>query len=200
MYVDRSKITVNGKTYQRVLLRESYREDGKVKHRTVINISKCSEQEIQAIELAFKHKKDLQALQPASDDPIQLRQGLAFGSVWLLHSLADRLGIIQALGNDRQGKLALWQVLARALNQGSRLSAVRLAESHAACDVLGLDPFNEDQLYPNLAWLAENQTQIEQRLFKHFYPSGCPGLFLYDVTSSYLEGDQNALSAWDKNA
>ena len=199
MYVDRSKITVSGKTYQRVLLRQSYREGRKVKHRTIANISQCSEQEIQAIELAFKHKKDLQALQPASDAPLHLRQGLVFGSVWLLHNLADRLGIIHALGSDRQGKLALWQVLARALHQGSRLSAVRLAQSHAACDVLGLEPFNEDQLYPNLAWLAENQTQIEQRLFEHFYPKGCPGLFLYDVTSSYLEGDQNALSAWGYN-
>ena len=113
--------------------------------------------------------------------------------------MADRLGIIHALGTDRQGKLALWQVLARAIDQGSRLSAVRLACSHAACDVLGLDPFNEDQLYPNLAWLSENQTHIEQRLFKHFHPEGCPGIFLYDVTSSYLEGDHNALAAWGYN-
>jgi hypothetical protein len=79
------------------------------------------------------------------------------------------------------------------------LSAVRLACSHAACDVLGLDPFNEDQLYPNLAWLSENQVQIEQRLFERDHPQGCPGLFLYDVTSSYLEGDHNALAAWGYN-
>ena len=95
--------------------------------------------------------------------------------------------------------MALWQVLARAIDQGSRLSAVRLAGAHAACDVLGLDPFDEDQLYPNLAWLAENQAVIEQRLFCHFHPDGCPGLFLYDVTSSYLEGDHNALGAWGYN-
>jgi transposase len=199
MYVDRSKITVGGKTYQRVLLRQSYRLDGKVKHRTIANLSKCSAEEIQAIELAFKHKKDLDSLQPAGDGPLQLRQGLSFGSVWLLRNLAERLGIIRALGSDRPGKLALWQVLARAIDQGSRLSAVRLAGAHAACDVLGLDPFDEDQLYPNLAWLAENQVVIEQRLFRHFHPGGCPGLFLYDVTSSYLEGEHNALGAWGYN-
>ena len=155
MYIDRSTTKVNGHTYCRVLLRQSYRENGKVKHRTVANLSQCSEQEIQAIELAFKHKADLASLQPSKEAPLQLRQGLCFGSVWLLHNLTDRLGITHALGSDRQGKLALWQVLARVLDQGSRLSAVRLACSHAACDVLGLDPFNEDQLYPNLAWLAE---------------------------------------------
>ncbi len=125
-----------------------------------------------------------------------MRQGLSFGAVWALRQVAQRLGIVGTLGSDRPGKLALWQVLARAIDQGSRLSAVRLAGSHAACDVLGLGPFNEDQLYPNLAWLAENQAVIEQRLFEHLHPDGCPGLFLYDVTSSYLEGEHNALAAW----
>jgi len=201
MYLDRSKITVNGKTYRRVLLRQSYRQEGKVKHRTIANLSACSDEEIKAIELAFKHKKDLRSLQPSDpgSGPLLLRQGLCFGAVWLLHHLAQRTGIITALGSDRQGTLALWQIIARAIDQGSRLSAVRLACSHAACDVLGLDPFNEDQLYPNLAWLAENQADIEQRLFEHFHPNGCPDLFLYDVTSSYLEGDHNALAAWGYN-
>ena len=199
MYLDRSKTTLNGKTYHRVLLRQSYRDQGKVKHRTVANLSACSPEEIQAIELAFKHKKDLDSLKPASQGPIHLRQGLCFGAVWVLHKLAQRTGLIDALGSDRQGTLALWQVLARAIEQGSRLSAVRLACSHAACDILGLDPFNEDQLYPNLVWLTENQVRIEQRLFEHDHPKGCPDLFLYDVTSSYLEGDHNALAAWGYN-
>jgi len=198
MYLDRSKITVKGKTYHRVLLRQSFRQEGKVKHRTIANLSACSEEEIKALALAFKHKKDLESLQPAAG-PLHLRQGLGFGAVWVLHQLAQRTGLIAALGSDRQGTLALWQVLARALDQGSRLSAVRLACAHAACDVLGLESFNEDQLYPNLAWLAENQLAIEQRLFKQFHPTGCPELFLYDVTSSYLEGDHNALAAWGYN-
>jgi hypothetical protein len=199
MYLDRSKISVNGKTYHRVLLRQSYRQDGKVKHRTIANLSACSDEELKAIELAFKHKKDLQALRPSPSGPLDLRQGLSFGAVWVLRSLAQRTGIIAALGSDRQGSLALWQVIARAIDQGSRLSAVRLACSHATCDILGLDAFNEDQLYPNLAWLAQNQVAIEQRLFEHFHPKGCPDLFLYDVTSSYLEGDHNALAAWGYN-
>jgi hypothetical protein len=199
MYLDRSKITVAGKTYHRVLLRQSFRQDGKVKHRTIANLSACSDQEINAIALAFKHKKDLDSLQPSSPGPLHLRPGLGFGAVWVLHTLAQRTGLIAALGSDRPGALALWQVIARALDQGSRLSAVRLACSHAACDILKLDPFNEDQLYPNLAWLAQNQVQIEQRLFARFYPNGCPDLFLYDVTSSYLEGDPNALAAWGYN-
>lgn len=199
MYLDRSRSTANGKTYQRVLLRQSFRLEGKVKHRTVANLSACSQEELQAIELALKHKHDLDSLRPADPGPLHVRQGLSFGAIWALHQLAERIGLTKVLGFERQGKLALWQVLARAIQPGSRLSAVRLAGSHAACDVLQLDPFNEDQLYPNLAWLADNQARIEQELFKQLHPNGCPDLFLYDVTSSYLEGDQNALAAWGYN-
>jgi transposase len=199
MYLDRSETTPNGKTYHRVLLRQSFRLEGKVKHRTVANLSACSQDEIQAIELALKHKHDLDSLRPSDPGPLHLRQGLSFGAVWVLDQLAERLGLSKALGADRQGKLALWQVLARAIQPGSRLGAVRLAGAHAACDVLDLDPFNEDQLYPNLAWLAQNQARIEQELFKSLHPNGCPELFLYDVTSSYLEGDHNALAAWGYN-
>jgi hypothetical protein len=90
-------------------------------------------------------------------------------------------------------------VLARLMDQRSRLRAVRLAESHAACDVLGLDAFNEDHLYGNLAWLAERQEVIEKRLFRHRYGSAPPQLFLYDVTSSYLEGVKNILAAFGYN-
>jgi transposase len=199
MYLDRSKTSVHGKTYHRVLLRRSFRQNGKVKHRTIANLSACSQEELQAIELAFQDKHDLDSLHPSNQGPLHLRQGVSFGALWALHQLAERIGLSQALGSDRQGKLALWQVLARAIRPGSRLGAVRLAGSHATCDVLELEPFKEDQLYPNLAWLAENQARIEQALFKNLHPNGCPDLFLYDVTSSCLEGEHNALAAWGYN-
>ena len=195
MYVDVSKS--QGK-YTRYLLRESYRDKGKVKHRTIANISQCSEEEIEAIRLALKHKKDLAAL-ASLDKDISLRQGLSVGAVWLVYNMARQLGITDALGSSRQGKLALWQVIARVINQGSRLSSVRLAGSHAGCDILGLTSFDEDDLYKNLDWLCEKQSVIENRLFKTMHPDEQPGLFLYDVTSSYLEGTQNELAAFGYN-
>ena len=72
-------------------------------------------------------------------DAVTLKQGLSFGAVWTVYHVARRLGIEKALGTTREGKLALWQVMARVIDQGSRLSAVRLAMAHAACDVLGLE-------------------------------------------------------------
>jgi hypothetical protein len=130
-------------------------------------------------------------------DAITLQQGMSFGAVWTVYHVARRLGIEKALGTTREGKLALWQVMARVIDQGSRLSAVRLAMSHAACDVLGLGTFDEDTLYENLDWLADAQVAIEDRLYAQ--RTKPINLFLYDVTSSYFEGTQNELAAFGYN-
>ena len=125
-YPRRSELRRNGKTYVRHLLCDSYRDNGKVKHKTFANLSRCSPEEIAAIKLALQHKHDLSALTNLKQD-LSLQQGSALGAVWLIYQLAREIGIVDALGNHRHGKLALWQVIARLLDQGSRLSAVRLA-------------------------------------------------------------------------
>ena len=196
--------------------------DGKVRHRTLGNLPDCSEQEIHAIRLALKHKEQLAALltpqastasppdmearspdtpaasPPAGDTPA-FTQGPSVGAIAVLRGLAEYLGIVAALGDDREGRLALWQVIARALDQGSRLSAVRLARDLGAESILGLPSFDEDDLYANLAWLSERQEAIEDHLFTHRSASEKPSLYLYDVTSTYLEGQHNALAAFGFN-
>lgn len=200
MYLDIVKNKQGDKIYTRYLLRESYREGKKVKHRTIANLSHCSQDEIEAVRLALKHKKQLTELLDGTTKAKEgdtLKQGLSVGAVWLIADIARQVGITAALGNTNEGKLALWQVIARVIDQGSRLSAVRLAGYHAACDIVGLGKFNEDHLYTNLGWLADNQTTIEDRIFKQSFSS--TGLYLYDVTSSYLEGTQNELGAFGYN-
>jgi hypothetical protein len=161
MYVDTSRITRGGKTYTRHLLRESYRAHGKVRHRTIAHVSQCSEAEIAALRLALRHKEALEHL-GTIQDALTLNQGLSFGAVWTVYHVARRLGIAQALGTTRAGKLALWQVIARVIDQGSRLAAVRLAMAHAACAVLGIGSFDEDALYANLDGC---NSHIDDRLF-----------------------------------
>jgi transposase len=197
MYVDYCR--TQGK-YKRYLLRESFRQNGHVKHRTIANLSGCSPEEIRAIQLALSHKEQLEELLE-SNAAVELQQGLSVGAVWLVYQMARQLGIAEALGNTREGKLALWQVLARVIEQGSRLSAVRLAGGHAACDILGLETgFNEEHLYRNLDWLEEQHARIEGRLYRRLYPAGQrPELFLYDVTSTYLEGVHNEWAAFGYN-
>jgi hypothetical protein len=154
--------------------------------------------EIEALRLALRHKEDLEHL-GTIQDAVTLKQGLSFGAVWTVYHVARRLGIEQALGTTRDGKLALWQVIARVIDQGSRLSAVRLAMAHAACDVLGVGPFDEDALYDNLDWLAHRQAAVEDTLFAQRTKTKPVSLFLYDVTSSYLEGTHNELAAFGYN-
>ena len=177
MFVDSCTYKANGKTYTRHLLRESFRENRKVQHRTLANLSKASDDEIQAIKLALKNKHQLEQLGNIDRD-IDVKQGLSVGAVVTLWQLAQRTDLVKALGSSQNAKRALWQVFARVIDQGSRLSAVRLATAHAACDVLGLDTFNEDDLYLNLDWLAENQTRIEDRLFRSRYGQKKPELYL----------------------
>ena len=198
MYVDASTVRRGNKTYTRYLLRESFREAGKVKHRTIANLSQCSACEIEAIRLALTHKHTLADL-GSVQEAVQLRQGASVGAVALLYGLAQQIGLTQALGPGREASLALWQVIARVIDQGSRLSAVRLARHHCAQELLGLARFDEDDLYANLDWLCENQPGIEQRLFAQYCGQDHGGLFLYDVTSSYLEGEHNELAAFGYN-
>ena len=200
MYIARAKWPSKDgkKIHESVWLRESFREGGKVKTRNIANLKHCSPEEIAAIELALKHKDNLAVL--GSADDIELKEGPSAGAVWTVYHAAKKLGITKALGPGFQGQLALWQVMARVLDQGSRLSAVRLARSCAADAILRFERgFCEDDLYKNLADLAENQEKIEKTLFKTRRPAEKPRLFLYDVTSSYLEGDQNELADWGYN-
>jgi len=197
MYVARATWpSSNGKSYESIHLRESYRDGPHVRKRDIANLTHCDPKEVAAIELALKFKGNLSAL--GSVENVQLCQGLSVGAVWTVYEVARRLGIDTALGHDFAGQ-PLWQVIARVLDQGSRLSAVRLAQVHAACDVIGIRRgFDENDLYANLGWLSQQQKTIEDRLFAR-RQGHKPELFLYDVTSSYLEGQDNQLGAYGYN-
>jgi hypothetical protein len=189
----------NGTLYRCVLLRRSYREGDKVKNRTIANLSHCSPQEIEALRLALRYKDDLTVLGSVGT-ALEIQEGLSVGAVCTVYHVAQQLGLDKALGSTFAGKLALWQIIARVIDQGSRLSAVRLAQNHAACELLGFPRgFDENDLYANLAWLAKHQATIERRVFTARRGHAKPPLFLYDVTSSYLEGHCNALAAFGYN-
>jgi transposase len=171
-----------------ILLRESFRQDGKVKNRTLANLSAWPTSRIDALKRLLRGELDhLESVDPTS--------GLVFGLLFALKALSDSLGLTAALGKTRLAKLALFLILARVAHQGSRLSAARWAQDQAVSEVLGLEGFNEDDLYAALDDLCARQPQIEQALYRHYLKQrgAPPTLLLYDVTSSYLEGEHNAL-------
>ena len=215
MFIFRSSWTNrSGKTYHSIWLKESYRENGKVKSRYILNLKDWPENAINSLQVALDtcNKTNEASINnsntviPASMqiDPqqIQLEQGLSVGALFTVFQIAERLGIVGALGNSFHAKLALWQVCARVIEQGSRLSAVRMANLHAAISILQFKQgFTENNLYDNLKWLAQHQQSIEDKLFVYRYPNkdAAPNLFLYDVTSSYFEGVKNELAQFGYN-
>lgn len=195
MYVDTATYVRSGKKHKRYLLRESYREEGKVKKRTIASLCSLSEEEIKAIKLALKHKSDLSNL--TNLQSIESSQGKSFGAILLIQKIAQDLGITKALGSSKEGKLALWQIMGRILFQGSRLRLVRALDVHAAQELLSMGEVTAKKLYNNLSWIENKQNDIEQKLQDNRDIK--TNLYLYDVTSSYLEGDCNELAEYGYN-
>jgi Transposase DDE domain len=179
-----------------VLLRESFRQGGQVKNRTLANLSHWPAVRIEALRRLLRGEFD-----QAADRLLAPQLGPVFGLLFVLKRVAEALGLSAALGHRRLAKLGLFLVLARVAHQGSRLSAVRWAEDQAVAEVLGLGKFDEDDLYAALDDLAARQERIEKALFRRYGDrrGQPPRLFLYDVTSSYLEGEKNALGEYGYN-
>jgi len=204
VFIKRNRSVQGGKTYGSVLLVEGVREKvirppgrppknatvrTRVVHRTLANLSRLPEPLIALIE------QYCQGQVPTGGAP-RVHLGPCYGVLAGLHALAGELGLVGALGPDRPAKLALFMIYARVARQGSRLAAVRWAEDHAVAEVLGLDTFNEDDLYSALDWLQANQERIERALAPKHEPGA---VFLYDVTSSYFEGQCNELAVHGYN-
>lgn len=195
MYITEIKCKKSsGKVFKTVLLRKSYREGGKVKNKTVANLSSCTEEEVNVFKMLLKHKD--KAFQVGGS--VEIIPGKSLGSVFVLYEVAKRIGIVEALGSSFHGKLALWLIIARIIEQGSRLSATRLDSTYDIASVIGLERgFDENNLYDSLHWVDKHQNNIEDKLFKR--KSGAQKFYWYDVTSSYFEGQCNEFAAFGYN-
>jgi len=192
----------NGKSYTSILLRQSWRVGSSVKSKTLAVLTHLPAHVLAAVRRAVEQPADsLTEVADASGGSLKLRQGESFGAVWALDQVAQQLGIKKALGVTREAELGYWQVLARVLRPGTSLLAmVRLATTCAAAAVLGWRrAFTEDDLYTNGSWLEGRHAVIERRLWQARAHPPKDQLFLYDVTSSYFEGECNALAAWGYN-
>jgi transposase len=191
-----------GKSYTSILLRESYRIGAKVKSKTLAVLTHLPAHVLDAVRRTVEQPADsLCAVADASANALRLRTAESFGALWTVDQLGQQLGIKKALGVTREAQLGYWQVLARVLRPGTSLLAmVRLATHCAAAALLGWRrSFTEDDLYANGPWLEGRHAVIERRLWEARPAQPKDQLFLYDVTSSYLEGDYNALAAWGYN-
>ncbi len=170
-----------------VLLRESYRHNGKVKKRTLANLSKWPPALVEGLRLLLKGGTAVERLDEAFDIQRSLPHGQVAAVLGTLRDLRlDRL--IGPRSPERDRVLAM--IAARVLDPGSTLATARgLAEATATsslADSLQLGTVDEDDLYSAMDWLLERQNRIERSLAKRHLTDGA--LVLYDLTSVYMEG------------
>jgi transposase len=171
-----------------ILLRESYREGGKVRKRTLCNLSDWPAAHVEGLRGVLKGGTVI----AAERDAFTVTRSLPHGHVAAALGTARRIGLDRVLGPDgnRCRDLVLALLVGRILEPASKLAAARaLSPATAASslgEALGLGEVDEDELYTALDWLLERQPAIETALAKRHLTNGT--LVLYDVSSSYMEG------------
>jgi hypothetical protein len=171
-----------------ILLRESYREGGKVRKRTLCNLSDWPTAYIEGLRGVLKGGTVI----PAERDAFTVIRSLPHGHVAAALGTARKIGLDRILGpgSDRCRDLILALLVGRIVEPASKLAAARaLSPATAASSLgqlLGLGEVDEDELYIALDWLLERQPAIEATLAKRHLTNGT--LVLYDVSSSYMEG------------
>ena len=184
-----------------VLLRESYREGDQVKKRTLANLSKLPDDIIDNLKLALKGA----TLSMTEGIPahFEVIRSLPHGHVMAILETIKKLGLDKIISekSSRIRNLVVAMIVARIINPKSKLATARGFNSETCSQSLGqlldLEKADEDELYNALDWLLEKQEKIEKHLAIKHLESGT--LVLYDVTSTYLEGNGCELGKYGYN-
>jgi len=191
MHVVRVVSRQKGREYVSVLLRNSYREDGKVKKQTLANLSHLPEPLIELISQWLHGERFLPA---AGSAGVRIVRSLPHGHVAAVLGLLRSLEVPAQLARrpSRLRDLALALIVARVLAPASKLATARTLGQSTLGSILGVAAATEDELYGALDWLLARQGRLEQALaWRHLGP-GC--LVLYDVSSTYVEGSHCPLA------
>ncbi len=195
MFID---IVPNRSSPPAILLREGYREGGKVKKRTLANLSKLPPEAIEALKRVLAGETLVSA-----QEHLTIERSLSHGAVVAVVGTIRKLGLESLIHSRRSAERdrAVALVAARVLRSTSRLALARALDAETATstlgEVLGVEGVRSDQLYAAMDWLVRGQERIEGKLAKRHLKEGT--LLLYDVTSTYFEGRSCPLAALGHN-
>ena len=185
MYV---AVIPNRRSPPAILLRESYREAGKTKNRTLANLSDWPAERIEQLRAVLRGER----LLPAAE-AVQIVRALPHGHVLAALTTAQRIeldALLPRRAPQRRRDLAYALVIARLLDPAAKLATARMLDpataSHSLGEMLGLGRVTANEVYATLDWLGTEQSFIETTLARRHLTNGA--LLLYDVTSTYLEG------------
>jgi hypothetical protein len=187
MYID---IVPNRNSPPAILLRESIREGRKIIKRTIANLSSLSIAQAEAIRTVLKGQPVA-----AVNEIFEIIDSRSHGAVSAIDLAMGRLRISALLGREacRERDLVLAMIAARVLDPQSKLATTRCWDHSTLGALFGVSDADENELYAALDWLRERQPAIEQRLAKRHLQEG--GRVLYDLSSSYFEGESCPLAA-----
>jgi transposase len=191
--VETVRKTVKGKVYTSVLLRRSFRKDGKVQHETLGNLTRLPPDVIEFVKRRLSGELDANA--PHSS--FEITRSLPHGHVAAVLQTATQLGLDGLLASRpcRERNLIMALVVARVLSPRSKLSTTTALTSetakHTLAEELSLGDVDVHELYSAMDWLVTRQTRIENKLAKKHLKDG--HLVLFDVSSSYCTGRQSSL-------
>ena len=184
---------VKGKVYTSVLLRRSFRRDGKVKHETLGNLTRLPPDVIEFVKQRLNGELDADAPRSSFD----IIRSLPHGNVAAVLQTAKQLGLegLLASRSCRERELIMALIVSRVLSPRSKLSTTSALKAetakHTLAEELEIGEVDVHQLYAAMDWLATRQTRIENKLAKKHLKDG--HLVLYDVSSSYYTGRTSPL-------
>ncbi len=183
MHVARIVRRYRGKTYVTTLLRTSYRQDGKVKHRTLANLSHLPDHLVDVIRRSLKGEAFA-----AAHEVVQTQETVPHGHVQAVLGVIRKLGVdaLIAAAPSRQRSLVLALIAERLLFPCSKLAVTRHWHSTTLAEELGVADAKENELYQAMDWLLTRQSAIEDKLAQRHLRE--KGLVLYDVSSSFYHG------------
>lgn len=177
------------KEYVSWLLRRSFREDGKVRHETLANLSALPPAGIDALRAVLAGETLVGAT-----EALEVERSLAHGHVAAVWAMADKLGLARLLGPPcTERDLALALIVARAVRPGPKLATTRWWAGTTLAEDLGVAGASSDDVYAAMDWLGGRQADIEAALARRHLASG--GRVLYDLSSSWVEGNCCPLAA-----
>lgn len=184
----------NRKSPPAILLRESYRENGKVKSRTLANLSKLPAESIEVLRRSLKGEQMV-----PSAEAFEVLCSLHHGHVEAVLLTMRRLDLTRCIDSrsSRERDLVLAMIAARILAPNSKLATTRWWQDTTLPAIVGVEDADENDLYAALDWLLERQERIEKKLAARHLDDD--SLVLYDLSSSYFEGTSCPLAAFGHN-
>jgi hypothetical protein len=178
------------RTYERHLLRRSFRDGGKVRKETLANLSHLPPEAIAAVRAVLAGKTLVDA-----GDAGEIQRSLPHGHAAAVHQMARKLGFPALLGPPGpERELAYALVVSRVLRPASKLSTAAWWGDVTLGTDLGVAGASTDDIYAAMDWLAAGQDDIEKRLARRHLREG--GIAMFDLSSSWVEGSRCELAAY----